>query len=136
MAVTMANMVRNLTLSLVARWEIGAVRASDQTLAINDGNGTSPVGDPSPAFKFVQRDCYAWSGSPEHHPEELVREGDCMVVEAIVSQKQPPSQPFLDLVASIGEGGVRHLGHERMRVLQHDLAQRGACLQRSPQMLR
>src|SRR5262245_39830746 len=102
MAVTTANMVRNPTLSLGVRCEVGTVGASDQPLSIDDGNHAPLVGDPSPALKFLQRNRYAWSCSAEHHPEELMSEGDFMVIEAIIREKQPTCQPLLDLVASVG----------------------------------
>jgi hypothetical protein len=80
-------MVRNHTLSLVARSEVGTIRASDQALSINDGDDAPSVRDPAPAFKFSQSDGYAWSGGPEHDPEELVSKRYFVVVEAIISQK-------------------------------------------------
>src|SRR5215510_2690259 len=102
MAVTTANMVRNPTLSLRVRSEVGTVGASDQPLSIDDGNHAPMVGDPSPALKFLQRNRYAWSCRAEHDPEELVSQGDFLVVEAIIRQEQPACQAFLDLVAPIG----------------------------------
>jgi hypothetical protein len=102
MGASTANMVRNLTLSPVVGGEVGTVRASDQPLAVNDGDGAPPMGNPSSAYKFLQRDCYAWSCGAEHDPEELVSKWDFMVVEAIICQKQPARQPFLDLVAPGG----------------------------------
>src|SRR5438067_13284379 len=89
MAVTTADMVRNPTLSLVARCEIGTVGALGQPLAINDGDDASAVGDPSPALELPQRDRHARACGAEHDAEELVRKGDLMVVEAVVSEKQP-----------------------------------------------
>jgi len=86
MVVATANMVRNHTLSLPARCEVGAIGASDQPLSINDGNNASPVRDPTPAFKLFEGDRYSWSRGAEHDPEELVSKGDFIVVEAIIGQ--------------------------------------------------
>jgi hypothetical protein len=111
-----AKFVRKPTLSLVVRRQVGTVSASDQSLSINDRDDASPVRDQSPAFEFLQRYCYARSCGAEHDCEVFVREGDFMIIEAVISQKQPACQPLFDLVAAIGEGRIRYLHHERVRV--------------------
>jgi len=46
-----------------------------------------------------------------------------MIIQAIVSQEKPASQPFLDLVAAIRQRRLSALGQKCMNVLQQNFVQ-------------
>src|SRR5262249_26356746 len=79
-----------------------------QGIAIDDGNATPRMADPSACIERVERRVYARSPGTEHQRQKLVRKMDLYVVAALMSHQQPARQAFLDRSLRIGQGRVRN----------------------------
>src|SRR5258705_12862642 len=93
----------------------GAVIAAGgalQAAAIEDADHIASRADQAFAFELVQGDGDARAPHAEQQGEEVVRDAELVIADAVVPHQQTAGGPFVDLAATGGDRGVVALHHE------------------------